>query len=248
MLKLKVAYEGTRYFGWQKNPLFPTIEGELAKAFFHIFHQDVPLEASSRTDRGVHAEGQVVSANIFPETPTQKLLRSLNALLPCDIVVLSLEDAPPDFHPTLQASSKTYRYEICYGPTQLPRHRLFSWHFPYMLSLEAMGKAAGYFLGTHDFASFCNQKENEEYENHLRTVDKLEITPCGEHRLQIEISGSKFLYKMVRNIMGTLAYAGIGKIDPEAVPSILAMKKREAAGVTAPAHGLTLQSVDFSTH
>lgn len=245
MLKLRVAYEGTRYLGWQLNGSFPTIELELSKAFLQIFQKPIPLLAASRTDRGVHAEGQIVSANVPSSLSLDKLKAGLNALLPYDIVVRDVEVASEDFHPTLLAKSKTYRYEICYGSHQLPRNRLFSWHFPYPLSFEAMEHAASCLIGTHDFKSFCNQKENESYEHHIRTLESIKIHPLSLSRLQIEVKGPKFLYKMVRNLAGTLAYVGVGKISPDSIPHILQAKSRPEAGVTAPAHGLTLFEVEF---
>ena len=300
-IRLTIAYEGTAYFGWQKTPTGPTIEEELEKVLQQILQEKIILQAASRTDRGVHALGQVVNFHThsirdlknrapdlvrggeelkksprgcdsrrvhsrcpldeersaadwslfhFFAPPTRsgvlkKLLISINALLPADIRVTYIDQAPDDFHPTLHVQSKTYTYEICHGTVQLPRHRLYSWHYHYPLNLAEMQAALPYFIGTHDFSAFCNQKENEQYENHIRTIHQIEIHPIENERLLITISGNHFLYKMVRNLVGTLAYIGSGKLSLSSIPEILMHKDRTLAGVTAPAHGLTLEKIRY---
>lgn len=242
-IRLIVAYEGTNYWGWQKTTAGSTIESELERVLEQVLQEKVLLQAASRTDRGVHALGQVVNFHTQPGRELKKLQISLNALLPKDIVVRQIEEAAPGFHPTLDVKSKTYTYEICQGTVQLPRHRLYSWHYHYPLDLEAIQGAIPYLIGTHDFSAFCNQKENELYENHIRTLYQIEMEIVEDKRLKFSISGNHFLYKMVRNLVGTLTYIGSGKLAADSIPEILAHKDRTLAGVTAPACGLTLAQV-----
>lgn len=244
--KLLVAYDGTNFFGWQKTKSGPSIEEALEKAIEQILQEKIALQAASRTDRGVHATGQVVDFHsIKPITDYRKFLLGINAVLPHDIAVLEAEEAPPGFHPTLNVETKTYEYAICFGKVQLPQDRLYSWHFHYPLDITKMREAAANLAGTHDFSAFCNQKNNEEYEHHVRTVHSILLKPLGQERLTISVTGNHFLYKMVRNIVGTLAYVGCGKMTPQDVEKALISHDRTLAGVTAPAHGLTLSNITY---
>jgi len=244
-IKLLIAYDGTRYFGWQKTKMGPSIEEELEKALQKILQEKVQLQAASRTDRGVHAEGQV--ANFFTlnkQIDLNRLQKSLNSLLPKDISILKVEVAKNDFHPTLDSKGKEYHYQLCYGSIQFPFQRQFSWHFPYFLDIDKMQKAASYFIGEQDFSAFCNERRLME-KSALRSIHCIDILPQDESCLLISVVGNHFLYKMVRNIVGTLAYVGCGKLSLEALPRILTSKDRAQAGVTAPAHGLRLKQVFY---
>lgn len=235
MYQVKISYDGTRYFGWQKTKTGPSIQEELEKAILQITRETVQPEAASRTDRGVHAEGQVVQFALAQEWEPSKIHLGLNAVLPKDIRIKEIERK--DFHPTLDASGKEYRYRICQGIAQDPTLRLYSWHFRYPLDRLLVERAAEDLIGTHDFTSFANEEEKDPV--------------CSLESIQFDgtffrIRGNRFLYKMVRNLVGTLAYAGCGKIAPEAIPGILAAKDRKLAGITAPAHGLYLHQVFYS--
>lgn len=241
-LKMVLTYEGTRYLGWQKTKMGNSIEEALEKALEQITHLPVKLEAASRTDAGVHAEGQVVCFKL-PYSPLDiyKLQKGLNALLPHDIRISHLEVVPLDFHPTLDVIGKEYHYSICNDPVQLPFHRHFSWHIPYSLDIEIMRKASSFLLGTHDFSAFSNKR----IDNGIRTLKKIEILSLPNNRVVFIIQGDNFLYKMVRNLVGTLVYVGAQKLALENVPVILASRDRKLAGVTAPAHGLALAQVFY---
>lgn len=246
-IKLVIAYDGGAYRGWQKTPMGPSIESTLQQVLEKILQHATPLQAASRTDAGVHAEGQVV--NFFTSKTDLNLNRlklSLNSLLPKDISVLSVEKMAPSFHPTLDCKGKEYRYYICYGSAQLPHHRLYSWHYPYPLELNLMHQALPYLLGSHDFSSFCNVKKNASYAHFNREINRIDLVELEKERLCICIEGNHFLYKMVRNIVGTLLYVGRGKIKIEDIPLILKSGDRTQAGVTAPAHGLFLYRVHYS--
>lgn len=243
-IKLIIAYDGGQYLGWQKTFTGPSIEGTLQETLEKILQEKIILQAASRTDAGVHAHGQVV--NFFTckkKLCIKKLIWSLNSLLPKDIVVLKAEIESSAFHPTLDCIGKEYHYFICFGIAQFPNYRFYSWHYPYSLNIENMKKAASYFIGVHDFSAFCNFKKNAEYEHTIREINQIRIDELPEERLCIKICGTNFLYKMVRNIVGTLAYVGKGKIHCDEIPKILASCDRTLAGVTAPAHGLTLYKV-----
>ena len=243
-IKLTLAYVGTAYGGWQNTNQGPSIEGALAGALETILQHPVKLQAASRTDAGVHAEGQVV--NLFSETavPLGKLQHSLNQLLPKDIVVKEIALAEAAFHPTMDALQKQYRYEVCHGNVQLPFFRQTSWHFPHPLDVMEMREAASYLLGSHDFSAFCNERSLWD-RNPVCLIERIEVEALPQNRLKITFLGDHFLYKMVRNLAGTLLYVGCGKLEVDAIPDILKGKDRTLAGMTAPAHGLRLVNVFY---
>lgn len=241
-IQLLLSYDGTSYKGWQNTNEGPSIESSLKCALETILQESINLQASSRTDAGVHAHGQVV--NFFTSKRPPEVVR-INSLLPKDIVVREIQEMPFNFHPTLNISSKEYHYWICLGDYQLPHYSRYSWHIHTPLNLEAMGQAALFFIGEHDFKAFTNRKKNESYETTIRTVHSLEIVQHSENRLQIVVKGPHFLYKMVRNIVGTLVYVGQGKLSPEDIPVIFSSRQRACAGITAEARGLTLWKIAF---
>ncbi len=245
-IKLVIAYDGRGYLGWQKTRMGPSIEVSLQKVIEHILQHPAHLQAASRTDAGVHAKGQVVNFLTSKSLVNLSQFRiSLNSLLPKDIVVLSAELMPISFHPTLDSIGKEYRYYICLGPTQLPQNRFYSWHIPYQLNLQWMRQAIPLLCGKHDFAAFCNFKKNAHYRDYIREVQWLELIEHEDQRLCLRICGNHFLYKMVRNLVGTLVYVGRGKIAVEQLKEILLSECRSQAGVTAPAHGLFLHEVFY---
>lgn len=245
-VKLILAYDGTGFLGWQKTNEGMSIEETLQNALQTILQEEVILQAAGRTDAGVHAKGQVVNFKYFKnQVNLSKLSYSLNCLLPKSIAVLEVEEALESFHPTLDSQGKIYHYEVCLGKTQLPHQRLYSWHIPYPIDIAAMEQASQVFIGKHDFSAFCNVKKNEAYKDKVRIVSRIDLVKLPDNRLRIEIEGTNFLYKMVRNIVGTLVYVGIGKITCEEIHNILKGQDRKKAGITAPAHGLSLFKVIY---
>lgn len=245
-IKLLIAYDGSRYSGWQKTRMGLSIEESLQKALEQVLQHPITLQAASRTDAGVHAIGQIVNF-ITPrlDLDLNRFKISLNSLLSNDLVVLDAEKMDPHFHPTLDCVNKEYRYYICYGSTQLPQHRFYSWHYHYNLDLDKMQEAAEAFLGLHDFSAFCNARKNRAYRHYERSIEEIEILKPEEKRLCIRIKGPNFLYKMVRNMVGTLAYVGNQKLQPDQIREILESQNRVLAGMTAPAHGLFLHRVFY---
>jgi|JI9StandDraft_1071089.scaffolds.fasta_scaffold223879_2 tRNA pseudouridine38-40 synthase len=241
-LKIIVAYEGTAYFGWQKTKEGPSIEEELEKALFSLSQEKIILSSASRTDRGVHAEGQVVSFTLLKPVPLPKIVAALNSYLPRDIRVLSISEEKESFHPTLDALSKEYHYKIITRPVCYPLEAPFFWHYPKKLSLEAMRLASSDLLGIHDFSAFANHRK--EVKNTITEVLSITIDE-NPHGLTFCIKGTSFLYKMVRNIVGTLVYIGEGKLEREIISRMLQEKKRSLGGVSAPAEGLVLKQVIY---
>lgn len=244
-IKLIIAYDGKNYLGWQKTKEGTSIEQSLQSVIEQILQEKIILQAASRTDAGVHARGQVVNFLIQNPLKIERMLASINSLLPNDIAVISAEEAETHFHATLDCKGKEYDYWICFGKTQFPQNRFYSWHYPYPLNIENMRHASDFFIGSMDFGAFCNKKKNEKYEHHIREIFAIGIESHPEQRLKIRITGKNFLYKMVRNIVGTLAYVGSGKIPIPEIPSLMQAGDRTKAGMTAPAHGLTLHSVIY---
>lgn len=241
-MKLTICYDGSLYFGWQKTKMGPSIQEEIERAVLQITKERVHPEAASRTDRGVHAEGQVVYLILDASWESSRLLCALNAVLPKDIRVREIQPADPSFHPTLNAVQKEYRYCLSTSPVENPTNRLYAWHFRYPLDLEKMRRGAEDLLGTHDFSAFCNERDPSP----ICTLKSIQFH-LSKEELQIAIIGDRFLYKMVRNLVGTLVYIGCGKLPSTCIPSLLASKNRRQGGITAPAHGLVLHKVFYDS-
>lgn len=235
MYKAKISYDGTRYFGWQKTKEGPSIQEEIEKAIHALCGESVLPEAASRTDRGVHAIGQVIQFGLKNSWDCRRLLLALNSHLPKDIRILEL--CPSSFHPTLDSTGKEYRYRICQDVVQDPTLRLYSWHFRYPLETDKIEKGAKELLYTHDFSGFANEVK----ENPICTIESIVFDGTW-----FKIQGDRFLYKMVRNLVGTLLYVGCGKLGVESITTILSSKDRKLAGITAPAHGLYLHQVFYN--
>ncbi len=245
-IALTLAYDGGAYLGWQDNAHGSTIEATLRQVLEQILQQPLKLQAASRTDVGVHAEGQVVNFVIDRKgINLESLHKSVNALLPSDMAVKELWKADLNFHPTLDCIGKEYHYHLCLGQVQLPLLRHTSWHCPYDLDIAAMKGAAEKLIGTHNFRAFCNMRKGLNYDSFERSITRLDVVPVAGQRLRIEVEGSSFLYKMVRNLVGTLVYVGRGELTVDDVARILDLQDRTQAGVTAPAHGLSLMRVAY---
>lgn len=237
-IKMILSYKGTNYLGFQKTKEGNSIENELEKALFRILQSKIYLQVASRTDAGVHATYQVVSFFVDRPLDLQKLLRGLNALLPYDITILSLEKVPAFFHASLDAKKKTYRYFICKDSVQSPFIRKTSWHYCYKpLDIGLMKQTAKFFIGKKNFAMLTPKT----YKNPFCTIEKIEIIEQKEKFL-IEIIGDRFLYKMVRTLVGTLVNISSGKIPLNSLERIF---ERKEAGMTAPALGLFLSNIEF---
>lgn len=242
-LKLVLEYDGTRFHGWQAQPGQLTVQGELEKAVRAIVRHDVTLQASSRTDAGVHAEGQVVNFATSKRLPEIKMRKALNAVLPADIAVRNVERVPETFHARFGACWKTYRYRLwnrARRPATGLERRL---HVPRPLAVEPMRAATRYLLGENDFAAFAHKEAHQKVTR--RRIYKFEIART-RGCIDIEVSGDGFLYNMVRILVGTLVEVGKGQRSVASVLTALRSRRRQLAGPTAPARGLTLREVFYT--
>jgi tRNA pseudouridine38-40 synthase len=241
-----IAYEGGGYQGWQiQADGGVSIQGEIEKALMTVLQEPVSVIGSGRTDAGVHAEGQVAHF-ITTKPPTlRKLQFSLNSLLPPDIRILRIGEVDPAFHAQYSALSKIYRYRLDFSQVLSPFKRRYVWHLPYLRSTEPMKKAAPLFLGTHDFTSFANEAHRGvAAKDPVRTLLRLDLLEEKEE-MALEFEADGFLYKMVRNIVGTLVECALGKREVDDIPALFAAKDRKLAGSAAPPQGLTLVEVHY---
>ena len=240
-VKMVVAYDGTNYCGWQCQNNGLTIEEVLNRELSSLLKEEIAVIGASRTDSGVHAEGNVAVFDTENRMPADKICFALNQRLPEDIRVLSSEEVAPSYHPRKCNCVKTYEYKILNRKISMPTLRLYSYFSYFPIDVEKMREAARCLVGEHDFKSFCSARTQAE--DTVRTVYSLDIIKEGD-MITLRISGSGFLYNMVRIIAGTLMKVGMGVYPPEHVEEILDARDRAAAGPTAPAKGLTLISLE----
>lgn len=243
-IKLTVAYDGTNYCGWQYQPNGVTIEEMLNKALTNLFQTPIMVIGASRTDSGVHARGNVAVFDTESRMPADKISIALNQRLPEDIRIQSSEEVSTDFHPRKVNCCKSYEYKIMNRRIASPLERLYSHFCYYDLNVEHMKQAAQFLVGEHNFKSFCTVKTQTE--ETVRTIYSLDIDK-REDMITLRISGSGFLYNMVRIIAGTLLEVGKGTYSPEYVEEILEARSRAFAGPTMSARGLTLISLEYET-
>lgn len=244
-IKLTVAYDGTNYCGFQeqRGTGLATIQEELEKALSKLAGSRIQIIGAGRTDAGVHARGQVVNfrSASWP-VPTDKIHLAMNAILPRDIAVLHAQEVPEEFHSRFSATAKTYRYSIYHHRVMSPLHRLYFYHEPRNLNIEAMTLGAQLIQGTHDFK--CFQAQGTPVKDTVRTIFRAELT-CNGPLIFFDIRGNGFLYNMVRIITGTLLEIGVGKKDWRQISDIIASRDRTQAGTTVPPQGLTLERVEY---
>lgn len=244
LYRMVIAYDGTEYAGWQIQPNALSIQELLQNTLKQILQHDVWVTGSGRTDAGVHAVAQVAHFETSNNIDPGKLRSSLNGLLPEDVRIRLLEPAPKGFHARYSAKGKTYHYHLTVGQRN-PFRRRYSTHFPYALDAELLRDAAALFVGKHDFTSFANEASSgSAARNAVRNLYRLDmIEEEGGYRFEFE--GEGFLYKMVRNIMGTLIEVGSGRRPIDDIPRLFEAKDRRQAGRTAPPQGLFLMRVDY---
>lgn len=241
-IMLVVAYDGTNYCGWQLQPNGVTIEEVLNKALSELFREPIAVIGASRTDSGVHAMGNVAVFDTAGRMPADKVCFALNQRLPEDIRIQRSQEVPLNFHPRKANCTKTYEYKILNRKIDMPIGRLYS-HFCYFdLNMDNMKQAAACLVGEHDFKSFCTVRTQAE--ETVRTIYSLDLEKTDD-LITLRISGSGFLYNMVRIIAGTLLKIGMGIWEPERMEAILEARDRAAAGPTIPAKGLTLISLEY---
>lgn len=240
--KLTLSYDGSDYIGWQIQPNGASIQGLLEEALTTLLKDHTRVFGAGRTDAGAHALGQAAHFISEEALDCTQTLRSLNGMLPYAIRVLELIAVPDTFHAQYSAIGKEYHYHLWLEQTVSPFVRLYRHHVGYPLDLECLQHAAQLFVGTHDFATFANL--GSSVKTTIRTIKRLDMVE-QEGGVRLEFEGDGFLYKMVRNIVGTLIEAANGRRELSEIRSLLEAKDRRAAGIAAPARGLFLMQVHY---
>ena len=239
--RLRVAYDGTGYAGFQRQPRQPTVQAAIEDALWRFTAERITIRYAGRTDAGVHAEGQVIAFETSRELDASAVLAGLNTYLPPSIVAWEATAVAPGYHPRRSALSRCYRYQVWQGAWPSPFLRRYSWHVRDPLDLAAMERAAAPLLGEHDFAAFA-QRSGAAVKSTVRRVDRIELRRAGP-LLLVEVEANAFLPHMVRTIVGTLVWVGRGRLAVSAVEQLLTSRDRREAGPSAPGHGLFLAFV-----
>lgn len=243
-IKLCLQYEGTRYQGWQRQTSSDnTIQGKLETLLSRMCGEPVALQASGRTDAGVHALGQVANFHTNSEMTVEEMRVYINTYLPEDIAVIEVREAAPRFHSRLNATGKCYAYHVINSDIPNVFWRRYALEVPEKLDVQAMRRAAGLLCGEHDFKSFTSAKKGKK--STVRRIDRIDIEQ-EKDLLTFTFEGNGFLHHMVRILTGTLLEVGMGKRTAESITDTLEAKNREAAGYLVPAKGLTLMRVDYT--
>lgn len=256
VLRLTVEYDGAQFAGWQIQPQARTVQGEVEKALAVVLREQVRLTGASRTDAGVHALGQVASCETRSTVRCERLRGGLDALLPSDVGVLEVAEAPPGWSARFAAKGKHYRYRLLDRRAKSPCEVGTSWHITGGLDVAAMQAAAERFVGTHDFAGFATRSDEQPARPTVRTIHAVRVSrqpasPWGDVPgaprpiVAIDVFGDGFLYKMVRTIAGTLVQVGRGRRSPASISEVLVSRDRRAAGPAAPPQGLFLMRVFY---
>ncbi|XP_019054950.1 PREDICTED: uncharacterized protein LOC104607158 isoform X2 [Nelumbo nucifera] len=252
--RLVIAYDGTKFSGWQYQQSPPTIQCIVEKTLTRITkleREELCFVGASRTDTGVHAWGQFQVAHFvtpFNYHSLESIHAALNGLLPSDIRVREISSVLPEFHARFSAESKIYHYKIYNDTIMDPFQRLYAYHNAYRLNTVAMREAAKYFIGKHDFSAFVNASRNDISPDPLKHIFRFDVIEMGV-LLQLEVEGSGFLYRQVRNMVGLLLQVGREAVPPDIVPHILATRDRKELAkyaLCAPPHGLCLMSVKYN--
>lgn len=241
-VKLVLEYDGTPYAGWQVQENADTVQGRVEGALRKVLREEIRVQGAGRTDAGVHARGQVAHFETRNSLPPENIRDGSNTHLPPGISIIEVSEAPPDFHARYSAVAKVYRYLIFRRTVRSPFWLNRAYHFTSPLDLDGMKEAAAYLRGKHDFTAFA--AAGSSVKNTVRELSRLEIVPEGE-LLVFEFQADGFLYRMARNIVGTLLKVGTGKIEPEKAKELLRSRDRTLAGPTAPAGGLYLMEVFY---
>lgn len=260
-LRLVVAYDGAPYVGWQRQASGVSIQGLLEAALARLDGAPVTVVGAGRTDAGVHALGQVARAVVQTRHPVETLQRALNAILPLDIRIVSIEEAHEAFHPRFDAHAKCYQYWIWNGPVLPPGVRTWCWHVPGGLDCGVMDRAARALVGRRDFAAF--QSSGSDVATSVRTMFRAAVwtvaggmapagrpiaarlSPVEGQFVVCELEADGFLRHMVRAVVGTLVDVGAGRRAVDSFERLLCGGARQQAGKTAPAHGLVLVRVTY---
>jgi len=247
-VRLLVAYDGSDFHGFAAQPGHRTVAGLLGEAIEKVVRHPVELDCAGRTDRGVHAWGQVVSLDLSPEVDLAALQRALLKLCGPEVVVRDAAVAEPDFHARFSARARTYHYTVLNRPVPDPFLAATTWHVPTPLDVELLALACDPFLGEHDFSAFCRRPKpapDAEPVSLVRRVRRAGWTDLGEGVLRFEIEATAFCHQMVRSIVGTVVAAGRAEVRAGDIRGILRSGDRAAAAPIAPPQGLCLWHVAY---
>ena len=242
VLRAVVAYDGTDFSGWQRQPGMRTVQGVLEDAIRELLGEEVFVRGAGRTDAGVHADGQVASFPLASRIPPHGLLRGLNSILPLDVALQEVADAAPDFNARFSARGKVYKYTVWNHRMRSPLHARSSWHVRRTLDMAAIREAAAALVGEHDFRAF--RAADCERRTTRRIIRRLDVDRQGA-LLTIEVEATAFLKNMVRILVGTLVDVGRGLLQPATIARMLECGDRTVGGMTAPPQGLTLLRVNY---
>ena len=235
-----VEYNGTNFYGWQKQTGRRTVQGELEEKLFLLTKEKCTVEGSGRTDKGVHALNQVATVDISSPIPLKNFKQALNKLLSSDVVVKKVSLCKDDFHPRFDVKRKTYEYVVDISKTRRAIDYNLITYYPYNVDIERMKKASSLFIGKHNFKAFCSAHTNVT--NYEREIFDFKISK-HDNRIKFLITGSGFLYNMVRIIVGTLL--NIEKIGEENILKAFETGDRSLTGKTMPPNGLYLKKVEY---
>ncbi len=238
--KLTIEYDGTDFSGWQIQPNGRTVQEEIERGLAQITGLPARIAGGGRTDTGVHAAGQVASVELEKEFRPEQLRRSLNGVLPADVAIVMAEVVPAEFHARFSASSRQYRYSIVQRPIAIGRH--YAWTCHYQLDIGLLNDCASGLAGEHDFTSFA--KADAETEHGMCRVSHAEWQ-CVDHRLEFTIEANRFLYGMVRTLVGTMVDVARGYRSFDEWKTIFDARDRKVAGAAAPPHGLCLLAIRY---
>ncbi len=240
---LTVAYDGSGYYGWQRQKGFVSVQQRLEEALSVLLKKEITVRGASRTDTGVHSIGQrAVFTDDKLSIPVEKLPYAINSFLPDDIVITNAVEVDEKFHPQYSVTDKTYEYKILNRAFKIPMLNRYTEFVRQKLNVEAMQAACPYFLGEHNFKAFCATGGSSK--TTVRTIYSLEVEK-NDDIITIRINGNGFLYNMVRIVAGTLVYVGLGKLAPEDISDIIDSCDRARAGKTLSPNGLTLMEVNY---
>lgn len=243
--KLTISYDGGAYVGWQYQPNGLSIQKVIEDTFTTLFKKEIKITGCSRTDAGVHALGQVATVVLEHQSDLRKLIYSLNSLLPSDIRINKIEEVDPNFHVRYSSKKKIYHYHLHCELFHNPCQRSYSHHVRHLFREEKVKEAILHFIGTHNFKAFANENsKGAASSSPVKTIYSIDlIKQPGGYRLEFE--GNGFLYKMVRNIVGTLLECAKGKLEPSEIPNLIKSENRRLVPKSAPALGLFLVKIEY---
>jgi len=242
-IALGIEYDGSRFLGWQTQPGGGAVQDVLQAAVSRIADGEISVTCAGRTDRGVHARGQVVHFDTGAERPDSAWVRGVNALLPDSVAVIWSARVPKEFHARYSARVRTYRYLLVNRPVRPALEARHAGWFHSSLDVESMRAGARYFVGEHDFSAF--RSSECQAKSPVRTVLRLDVDSPSEGRVVFTIRANAFLHHMVRNIVGMLVYIGKGKHPPQWAAEVLESRSRSRAAPTFAPEGLCLEHVEY---